>query len=56
MYKGTLIDDLIETVERAEQNIHFHGIQESNSMEFETWHMVTAFELKAREQNLLGVA
>jgi len=51
MYKGTLIDDLIATVERAEQNI-----QATDSMEFETWHMVTTFELKAGEQNLLGVA
>ena len=49
MYTGTLIDDLIATVERAEQ----HARQHTDPAELERWYSVTSREL---EPTLLGVA
>lgn len=51
MYTGTLIDDLIATVERAEQ----HAYQEPESTEQDGWYTVAHQEGQA-EPSLLGVA
>ncbi len=52
MYTGTLIDDLIATVERAEQHAH----QEADSVEFDRWSAVAKQELGQAEPSLVGVA
>jgi len=52
MYTGTLIDDLIATVERAEQ----HAYQETDSVELDGWYTVAPHELGQAEPNLIGVA
>jgi hypothetical protein len=52
MYTGTLIDDLIATVERAEQ----HAYQEADSAELDGWYAVAPHELGRAEPNLIGVA
>ena len=51
MYTGTLIDDLIATVERAEQ----HAYQEPESPESDGW-SIGAQQAEQAEPNLLGVA
>lgn len=51
MYKGTLIDDLMATVERAEQHV-----QQEDSMELDRWYAVAPGELGQAEPNLIGVA
>ena len=53
MYTGTLIDDLIATVERAEERAEEHD----NCAESQTyWQQAATYELKVTGQNLLGVA
>jgi hypothetical protein len=52
MYKGTLIDDLMATVERAERHAH----QQADSVELEYWYALTGRQLVPADQNLLGVA
>jgi hypothetical protein len=52
MYKGTLIDDLMATVERAERHAH----QQADSIELEHWYALTGRQLVPADQNLLGVA
>jgi hypothetical protein len=51
MYTGTLIEDLIATVERMEQ----YGRLRSNA-ELENWYAGAHSENVRLEQNLLGVA
>ena len=51
MYKGTLIDDLMATVERAEQHV-----QQEDSVELDSWYSVAPGELGQAEPNLIGVA
>jgi hypothetical protein len=53
MYTGTLIDDLMATVDRAEDNLE---TRESHDSNFAYWHEATTYELKVTGQNLLGVA
>ena len=52
MYKGTLIDDLMTTVERVERHAH----QQADSVELEHWYALTDRQLVPADQNLLGVA
>jgi len=51
MYTGTLIEELIATVERAEK----HARAVKAAVELENWYPVTHSGLGAVEQNLLGV-
>jgi hypothetical protein len=51
MYTGTLIEDLIEVVQRAER----HAESETQVSEPEAWVAVGRFEVGS-EPNLLGVA
>jgi hypothetical protein len=51
MYTGTLIEDLMATVERAEQ----HAAADASTPEPEPWIAIGSFEVGA-ESNLLGVA
>jgi hypothetical protein len=51
MYTGTLIEDLIATVERAER----HASANASEPEPELWMMAGRFEVEV-EPNLLGVA
>lgn len=48
MYTGTFIENLIETVERAEQHAY-----EAPEPSREDWFLISSFEL---EPNLVGVA
>ena len=50
MYTGTLIEDLMATVERAEQHA-----ADASTPEPEPWIAIGSFEVGA-ESNLLGVA
>jgi hypothetical protein len=50
MYTGTLIEELIATVERAEQRAH----QAADPAELEPWYAFAAHE--SAEPNLVGVA
>ena len=52
MYTGTLIDDLMATVERAEQ----HAQQAADSAELDRWYAVAPDELGPAQPNLVGVA
>ncbi len=54
MYTGTLIDDLMATVERAEENV----LLRANSREQipTAWHEMAVGELRIVEPSLLGVA
>ncbi len=52
MYSGNLIDQLMETVERAEARAH----QQSETARLEHWYAVSAQELSQLEHDLLGVA
>ncbi len=51
MYTGTLIEELIATVERAEKRAR--GVKAA--AELENWYPVTHSGLGTVEQNLLGV-
>ena len=53
MYTGTLIDELISTVERAEK--HAHKTDESQEMRFTYW-LATSEREPAFDSKLLGVA
>lgn len=50
MYSGTLIDDLIKTVERAER------LATTETEEMEYWHATSQNELAQFESSLAGVA
>jgi hypothetical protein len=50
MYTGTLIEQLIATVERTE-----HYNRQSQPIELERWYAAVKYETKT-DQNLLGVA
>ncbi len=52
MYTGTLIDDLMATVARAER----HAQPEADSAELDRWYAVAPHELAQAEPNLVGVA
>jgi len=53
MYSGTLIDDLIKTVERTER----HAATElPQPEEMEYWHAISQNELAQFETSLAGVA
>jgi len=51
MYTGTLIDELIATVERAE-----HHAQQQNLPKLESWCAMARQEVAQLESALLGVA
>jgi hypothetical protein len=51
MYTGTLINDLMQTVERAEQRVH----PMTDAAELERWYAVS-HELTASEPSLVEVA
>ncbi|MGA7381918.1 MAG: hypothetical protein WBX03_13800 [Terriglobales bacterium] len=53
MYSGTLIDDLIKTVERTER-LATTEVAQPEEMEF--WHAVSQNELAQCESSLAGVA
>lgn len=52
MFTGKLIDELMATVERAEQNAD----QQSGSAELENWCAIAPYELTVMDANLIGVA
>jgi hypothetical protein len=52
MFTGELIDELMATVERAEQQADPQG----DSAGMQTWCTVTPYELAAMDANLIGVA
>jgi hypothetical protein len=54
MYTGNLIEQLIATVELAEE--HVRERQSSQEAELAEWSAVAPYELGATEPNLLGVA
>ncbi len=54
MYTGTLIDDLMATVERAEENVLRRA--DSRQQIPAAWHEMAAGELRIVETSLLGVA
>ena len=51
MFTGKLIDELMATVERAEQQADPQG-----SLEIPDWRAVAPYELAAMDANLIGVA
>jgi hypothetical protein len=52
MYTGSLIDQLMATVERAEARVE----QKSEASQLEHWYAVSAQELSQLDHDLLGVA
>jgi hypothetical protein len=52
MFTGRLIDELMATVERAEQ----HADTQGDSTEMQSWCTVAPYELAAMDANLIGVA
>jgi hypothetical protein len=54
MYTGTLIDDLMATVERAEEKKS--ETREEQEVQVAYWQQATMIEMKVAGQNLLGVA
>jgi len=52
MFTGRLIDELMATVERAEQQADPQG----DSAEMQSWCTVAPYELAALDANLIGVA
>jgi len=52
MFTGKLIDELMATVERAEQQADPQG----GSAEMHSWCSVAPYELTAMDVNLIGVA
>jgi hypothetical protein len=53
MYTGTLIDDLMATVDRVEEQT---TTREEHDQQIAYWHEATTYEMKLTGQNLLGVA
>jgi hypothetical protein len=53
MYTGTLIDDLMATVERAEEQT---DARDERAVKVAYWHEATMMEMKVTEHDLLGVA
>lgn len=53
MYSGTLIDDLIKTVERTERHV---GVDDSQHQEMACWQAIPQNELAHYESSLAGVA
>jgi hypothetical protein len=51
MFTGKLIDELMATVERAEQHA-----DPQDSLELQNWCTVAPYELSAMDANLIGVA
>ena len=51
MFTGKLIDELMATVERAEQQADPQG-----SLEMQNWYAPVPYELAAMDANLIGVA
>jgi hypothetical protein len=56
MYTGTLIDDLMATVDRAGENVRLEASFQQQEKAFAFKSEVTAFQLRPIDQNLLGVA
>jgi hypothetical protein len=54
MYTGTLMDELMASVERAEERTM--QAQSAETIEFEAWLAVAGRETTQIETNLLGVA
>jgi hypothetical protein len=52
MFTGRLIDELMATVERAEQQADPQG----DSAEMQSWCTVAPYELAPMDANLIGVA
>ena len=52
MFTGKLIDELMATVERAEQQRDPQG----DSADLQSWCSVAPYELAAMDTNLIGVA
>ena len=52
MFTGELIDELMATVERAEQ----HGDPQGDSADLQSWCTIAHYELAAMDANLIGVA
>jgi hypothetical protein len=52
MFTGSLIDDLIATVERAEK----HAAADRDILEVTGWPIYHSYEVPAAEQNLFEVA
>ena len=50
MYTGTLIEELMAAVERAEQRTHVEAA------DLERWYPSVPYEMKPVETNLVGVA
>jgi hypothetical protein len=53
MFTGTLIEDLMSTVERAELQARENR---EELQETEQWHGIASYEFTQTENNLLGVA
>jgi hypothetical protein len=54
MFTGTLIEDLMSTVERTEQ--HARKNKETEMQLTENWHGIASYEFAQPANNLLGVA
>jgi hypothetical protein len=54
MFTGTLIEDLMSTVEQAEQ--HVRKNKETEMQVTEHWHGIASYEFVQPANNLLGVA
>jgi hypothetical protein len=54
MYTGTLIEDLIQTVERTEERVHQEACVQETKLAH--WYAAAQQELAQFEQNLAGVA
>jgi uncharacterized protein YccT (UPF0319 family) len=54
MYTGTLINDLINTVERAEDNLHQQAHAEEEQLHY--WYAVAQNEMAQFESSHAGVA
>jgi hypothetical protein len=54
MFTGTLIEDLMATVERTEQ--HARVNKETEMQLTENWHGIASYEFAQTANNLLGVA
>jgi hypothetical protein len=54
MFTGTLIEDLMATVERAEQYVCKH--KEAELQGAESWRGIASYEFSQPTNNLLGVA
>lgn len=54
MFTGTLIDDLLCVVERAEQDVRLEKDDQSQKLAY--WYAVSRYELAEFESSLAGVA